>query len=110
GTEFADDAGVHVNPRLSIQTRKVDLCRLFPADTVHFTPLLTAFSPYLMKVKPCGTKLAKTYAYSITIIPTIEAKAMECQKPNLKILPSFPNWLVAEVAIIMDCASTILPI
>src|SRR5437868_14994954 len=44
------------------------------------------------------------------MMPTTEASAIECQKTNLKILPSLPNWVVAELAMMMDCASTILPI
>src|SRR5258706_16000126 len=63
-----------------------------------------------MKVKPWGTKYGKTYAYSITIMPTIAPSAMECQNTKRKIMPSLPSWFVAAVATQMDCASTILPI
>src|ERR1700722_3276877 len=45
----------------------------------------------------------------MTMTPTIEAKATECQKTNRKIEPSWPTWLVAAVAIQMDWASVILP-
>src|SRR5881396_2808318 len=36
--------------------------------------------------------------------------AMECQNTYRKMSPSLPTWFVAEVATVMDCASTILPI
>src|SRR2546422_3904979 len=45
----------------------------------------------------------------MTITPTIAASATECQKTKRKMEPSLPTWLVAAVAIQMDCASTILP-
>src|SRR5260221_8806734 len=63
-----------------------------------------------MKVKPWGTKYGKTYAYSMTIKPTIAPSAIECQTTKRKIMPSLPTWLVAAVATQMDCASTIFPI
>src|SRR5215471_10332128 len=46
----------------------------------------------------------------MTIRPTIEPKAIECQTTKRKIMPSLPTWLVAAVATQIDCASTILPI
>src|SRR5277367_3781008 len=70
-----------------------------PAGRDHFTT-----------VKPCGTKCGNTYAYSITITPTIEPSAIECQNTNRKIIPSLPTCSVAAVAIVIDCASTIFPI
>ena len=47
----------------------------------------------------CGTSWGKTYAYSITMLPTIAANDTECQKTNRKILPSEPTWFVAAVRI-----------
>src|SRR6059036_435550 len=35
---------------------------------------------------------------------------MECQNTQRKMIPSLPTWSVADVATVMDCASTILPI
>src|SRR5260370_41877804 len=63
-----------------------------------------------MKVKPCGTKYGNTYAYNITMTPTIAPRAIECQNKKRKIMPSLPSWLVAAVATQIDCASTIFPI
>src|SRR5271156_6914476 len=65
---------------------------------------------HFTNVKPCGTRCGNTYAYSITITPTIDPSAIECQNTNLKIIPSLPTCSVAAVAIVMDCASTIFPI
>ena len=36
--------------------------------------------------------------------------ATECHTKKRKMMPSFPTWLVAAVAMVMDWASTILPI
>ena len=44
------------------------------------------------------------------MMPTIEPSAIECQKTKRKIMPSLPTCSVAAVAMVMDCASTILPI
>src|SRR5713101_4965147 len=46
----------------------------------------------------------------MTMMPTIAARATECQKTKRKIEPSLPTWFVAAVAMQMDCASIILPI
>src|SRR5439155_13581157 len=61
-------------------------------------------------VNPCGTAAGKTYAYINTINPTIAPSAIECQNTYRKIIPSLPTWFVADVATVIDCASTILPI
>src|ERR1700688_3438094 len=45
----------------------------------------------------------------MTMTPTMAAKATECQKTKRKMEPSLPTWLVAAVAMQMDCASIILP-
>ena len=57
---------------------------------------------YFTNVNPCGTAEWKTYAYSMTMIPTIAPSAMECQKTKRKMMPSFPTCSVAAVAIVMD--------
>ncbi len=44
------------------------------------------------------------------MIPTMEHSATECHATNRKMIPSFPTCSVADVAIVMDCASTIFPI
>src|SRR5690348_2128189 len=62
-----------------------------------------------MKLSPCGMNWGNTYAYIMTITPTIAARDTECQKTNRKIEPSCPTWLVAAVAMQMDCATIILP-
>src|SRR6476660_6204920 len=41
--------------------------------------------------------------------PTRQASTIECQNTNLKIVPSWPNQLVAVEATTIDCASIILP-
>src|SRR3954470_11989378 len=41
--------------------------------------------------------------------PTKQASAIECQKTKRRIVPSWPNQLVAVEATTMDCASIILP-
>src|SRR6266699_3538705 len=46
----------------------------------------------------------------MTMMPTMAASATECQKTKRNIEPSLPTWLVAAVAMQMDCASIILPI
>src|SRR2546429_3653601 len=46
----------------------------------------------------------------MTMMPTMAASATECQKTKRKMEPSLPTWLVAAVAMQMDCASIILPI
>src|SRR6201987_1106189 len=43
-------------------------------------------------------------------MPTIEHKATECQATHRKMIPSLPTCSVADVAIVIDCASTIFPI
>src|SRR5229473_330416 len=63
-----------------------------------------------MKFNPFGMNCGSTYAYIMTMMPTIAASATECQKTKRKIEPSLPTWLVAAVAMQMDCASIILPI
>src|SRR5947209_33295 len=63
-----------------------------------------------MKFNPLGMNCGKTYAYIMTMIPTIAASATECQKTNRKIDPSLPTWFVAAVAMQIDCASIIFPI
>src|ERR1700734_234150 len=45
----------------------------------------------------------------MTITPTMDARATECQKTKRKMEPSWPTWLVAAVAMQMDWASIILP-
>src|ERR1700733_4350869 len=40
----------------------------------------------------------------------MEPSATECQATYRKIIPSLPTCSVAAVAIVIDCASTILPI
>src|SRR6266851_10243107 len=50
-----------------------------------------------------------TYACSITMMPTRQASAIECQKTKRRIEPSWPNQLVAVEATTIDCASIILP-
>src|SRR5262245_4110814 len=45
----------------------------------------------------------------MTRTPTREASAIECQKTNRRIVPSWPNQLVAVDATTIDCASIILP-
>src|SRR4030095_16049256 len=69
-------------------------------------------APYVqwIKLNPFGMYCGRTYAYIVTIIPTIAARATECQNRNRKIEPSFPTWFVAAVAMQIDCASTILHI
>src|SRR5579864_3542031 len=44
------------------------------------------------------------------MMPTIEQSATECQATKRKIIPSLPTCSVAAVAMVIDCASTILPI
>src|SRR6266566_6354700 len=51
----------------------------------------------------------KTYACSITKMPTRQASAIECQNTKRRIEPSCPNQLVAVEATTIDCASIILP-
>src|SRR3954471_17550917 len=46
----------------------------------------------------------------ITSNPTRQASAIECQNTKRRIVPSWPNQLVAVDATTMDCASIILPI
>lgn len=62
---------------------------------------------YFTNVSPCGTTYLKMYAESITIIPTIEHNATECQATKRRMIPSFPTCWVAAMAIVIDCASTI---
>src|SRR6476661_6345550 len=45
----------------------------------------------------------------MTSTPTRQASAMECQKTKRRIVPSWPNQLVAVEATTIDCASIILP-
>src|SRR5579864_8386923 len=40
----------------------------------------------------------------------MEHRATECQATKRKMMPSLPTCSVADVAIVMDCASTIFPI
>src|SRR5690349_15812053 len=42
-------------------------------------------------------------------MPTRQASTMECQKTKRRMLPSWPNQLVAVEATTIDCASIILP-
>src|SRR4030088_3516741 len=42
--------------------------------------------------------------------PTRQASAIECQNTKRRMLPSWPNQLVAVEATTIDCASIILPI
>ena len=57
---------------------------------------------YFTNVSPCGTAYLKTYAKSITMIPTIEHNATECQATKRKMIPSLPTCSVAAVAMVMD--------
>src|ERR1051325_4394711 len=59
---------------------------------------------------PATIMPVKTYACSITRMPTRQASAIECQKTKRRIVPSWPNQLVAVEATTIDCASIILPI
>src|SRR6202163_1648692 len=43
-------------------------------------------------------------------MPTRQASAIECQNTQRRIVPSWPNQLVAVEATTIDCASIILPI
>src|SRR4051794_29882773 len=45
----------------------------------------------------------------MTSTPTRQASAIECQKTKRRIVPSWPNQLVAVEATTIDCASIILP-
>src|SRR6185503_17434926 len=45
----------------------------------------------------------------MTSTPTRQANAIECQNTNRRIVPSWPNQLVAVEATTIDCASIILP-
>ena len=45
----------------------------------------------------------------MTMTPTMAARETECQKTKRKMEPSWPTWLVAAVAMVMDWASIILP-
>src|SRR6266446_945594 len=63
-----------------------------------------------MKFNPLGMNCGKTYAYIMTMMPTIAASATECQNTIRKIDPSLPTWFVAAVAMQIDCASIIFPI
>src|SRR6266511_2888108 len=72
--------------------------------------VLSTSSHHFTMVRPCGTPPGNTYAYSNTMIPTIATSAIECQNTSRKMVPSLPTWFVAEVATVMDCASTIFPI
>src|SRR5580693_1473891 len=65
---------------------------------------------HFTNVSPCGTRCENTYAYSITMTPTTDPSATECQATKRKIVPSLPTCSVAAVAMVIDCASTILPI
>src|ERR1041385_3672205 len=46
----------------------------------------------------------------MTSTPTRQASAIECQNTKRRIVPSWPNQLVAVEATTIDCASIILPI
>src|ERR1700745_3992770 len=46
----------------------------------------------------------------MTSRPTRQASAIECQNTKRRIVPSWPNQLVAVEATTIDCASIILPI
>src|ERR1700730_7905984 len=50
-----------------------------------------------------------TYACSITSTPTKQARAIECQNTKRRMVPSWPNQLVAVEATTIDWASIILP-
>src|ERR1044071_4698762 len=56
------------------------------------------------------TMPVNTYACDITSRPTRHASAIECQNTKRRIVPSWPNQLVAVEATTIDCASIILPI
>src|ERR1700724_2695040 len=45
----------------------------------------------------------------MTRMPTRQASAIECQNTKRRIVPSWPNQLVAVEATTIDCASIILP-
>src|SRR6266852_3834377 len=51
-----------------------------------------------------------TYACSMTRTPTMQASTIECPNTKRRIVPSWPNQLVAVEATTIDCASIILPI
>src|SRR6201991_948770 len=46
----------------------------------------------------------------MTSIPTRQASTIECQNTKRRMVPSWPNQLVAVEATTIDCASIILPI
>ncbi len=46
---------------------------------------------YFTKLSPWGMKPANTYAYNITMTPTIAASAIECHTTKRKIIPSFAD-------------------
>src|SRR6478735_10022564 len=46
----------------------------------------------------------------MTSTPTRQASAIECQNTKRRMVPSWPNQLVAVEATTIDCASIILPI